>query len=520
MTFISNLPLAFDGIMQSYASRTALLYPDTGQETTYAELAELMHKLVFYLQMKGFHQGDVIGIFHDKSPLAFAMMLACLHLGITYTNLDPESPWERLRKILSICQPKGIFNPFVDFPHQASLSSDTTLFLIEKQALESSSVVMDSPDQFFNMKTVSGATPAYIMFTSGSTGTPKGVAISHANLLWFISWARDRFSVTEDDRLTSVNPMYFDNSVFDFYTALFSGATLVPFTADQTREPGRLVQSLNAACCTIWFSVPSLLVYLLTTRSLTENDFSSVRKIVFGGEGFPKSKLKQLYDLFSSRMDLENVYGPTECTCICSAHKVSPDDFLDMKSLTTLGYLAQNFSGEILAIDQSDPDIGELVLFGPHVGIGYYNDPDRTMQSFIQNPRHQFYIDIGYRTGDIVHRDGCGRFYFKGRVDFQIKHMGYRIELEEIEAALSTLSNIKECAVIYQVLTEGLGQILGFVAQDTKISSADMIDLLSKILPAYMLPRMIYVLDQLPKNANGKIDRQSLHKMVTDRSVV
>ena len=134
------------------------------------------------------------------------------------------------------------------------------------------------------------------------------------------------------------------------------------------------------------------------------------------------------------RAELENVYGPTECTCICSAHTVSAADFEDMQNLAPLGLPAQNFDFEILPLDEAAPDFGELFLRGPQVGLGYYNDPERTARSFIQNPNHSLYADIGYRTGDLVRRDARGWLHFKGRADFQIKHMGYRIALEEIEA--------------------------------------------------------------------------------------
>ena len=186
-----------------------------------------------------------------------------------------------------------------------------------------------------------------------------------------------------------------------------------------------------------------------------------------------------------------------------------------MQILATLGHLSQNFDGEILALDTSDPDFGELLLLGPHVGMGYYNDPDRTGKSFIQNPRHSRYRDIGYRTGDLVRRDSSGRLHFKGRVDFQIKHMGYRIELEEIEAALSTIPGVKECAVVYQKLGEGMGQILGFVASDKDANSEQLIAQVAAIVPPYMVPKRIEVLEDLPKNANGKIDRQALLKTKT-----
>ena len=207
---------------------------------------------------------------------------------------------------------------------------------------------------------------------------------------------------------------------------------------------------------------------------------------------------------------MENVYGPTECTCICSAYTICEDDFQDMQSLAPLGLSAQNFDIEILPLDYAIRDFGELFLRGPQVGLGYYNDPERTANAFCQNPLHSNYVDFGYRTGDLVRRDARGYLHFKGRVDFQIKHMGYRIELEEVEAALNSLSDVTESAVIYHKLGDGLGQILAFVAADTPVSSQKLKGQVSGLLPSYMVPRRITLLGKLPKNANGKIDRIAL----------
>ena len=509
MAFISNLPLAHHEIVRLHGQRAALKYPATGESVTHAELAEMADRIAATLHSRGIHQGEVIALFHDKSPAAYAAMLACLRLGILYTNLDPDSPWERLRKILGSCRPRLIINAFESLPHEASLKEAAIAEVLHLRGLEH--VSTDFPD----IKRISGSTPAYIMFTSGSTGIPKGAVMSHANLLWFIAWGRDRFQIIPDDVLTNANPIYFDNSVFDFYTAIFSGATLAPITTGQARDARLLVKLINEARCTVWFSVPSLLVYLLTTRALSPTDFPAVRKIIFGGEGFPKPKLKQLFDLLGHRCDLENVYGPTECTCICSAHTISAADFEDMQNLATLGPIAQNFDHEVLALDESDPDFGELFLRGSQVGLGYYRDIERTMKSFIQNPRHNDYADIGYRTGDLVRRDSRGWLHFKGRADFQIKHMGYRIELEEIEAALGTLPGVRECAVIYQRLGDGLGQILGYAAMEAVVPSGELVKKVAAVVPPYMVPRRITVMDSLPKNANGKIDRVALLKLAS-----
>jgi len=509
MAFISNLALAFDEVVTKHAARTALFYPESGLRATYAELDKLALSIASSLFRLGVRKGDVVAIFHDKSPAAFAAILACLRLGVTYTNLDPESPWERLRKILASCRPHAVVNAFPELAHLDQLATGEFGEVLNLQSL---CLTEEGPSELPDQCGIAGSTPSYIMFTSGSTGQPKGAVMSHANVLSFIAWGQDRFGIEPSDVFTNVNPIYFDNSVFDFYTAIFSGATLVPLTPAQAKDPRLTVRLVSEAGCTIWFSVPSLLVYLLTTRALTAQSLPAIRKIIFGGEGFPKAKLKLLHDLFGSRANLENVYGPTECTCICSAHTIGPRDFEDMQGLATLGHLSQNYSGEILPLDESDPDFGELLLLGPHVGLGYYNDPDRTALAFVQNPRHALYRDIGYRTGDLVRRDASGRLHFKGRADFQIKHMGYRIELEEIEAALGTLPGVMECAAIYLKIGEGMGQIIGFVAMDESSETDSLVAQVAQIVPPYMVPKKISVLSQLPKNANGKIDRQILLK--------
>ncbi|MFA7241933.1 MAG: amino acid adenylation domain-containing protein [Sulfuricellaceae bacterium] len=509
---ILNLGIAFQEIARRYENRTALIYPATGEQITYGKLNLLVERIAGVLWAKGLRRGDVAALFHDKSPAAFAAMLACLRLGIIYTNLDPDCPWERQRKILGACRPGIIINAFQEMPCAIDLEAEgfrDILHLRDIQALTGNEPLPDC-------RAIDAGSQAYIMFTSGSTGMPKGALISHANLLWFIAWARERFAITPADVLTNVNPIYFDNAVFDFYLAIFSGAALVPVTPDQVRDTRLLVRLINGAGCTIWFSVPSLLVYLLTTRALSATDFPAIRKIIFGGEGFPKTKLSQLYAMFGIRAELENVYGPTECTCICSAHTIGADDFQDMQSLAPLGKLAQNFDFEILPLDEKAADFGELFLLGPQVGLGYYNDPERTAKAFIQNPRHALYPNIGYRTGDLVRRDARGWLHFKGRADFQIKHMGYRIELEEVEAALNTLPEVKECAVIYRKHGEGLGQILAFAATNSPAPSEELLNKITAIVPSYMVPRRITVMDFLPKNANGKIDRPALHALVTE----
>jgi D-alanine--poly(phosphoribitol) ligase subunit 1 len=511
MGYQYNLGVQFYEVAEQYSRKTALKYPD-GSILNYNQLNETSNQAGDFLLENNLKKGDVIAIFNEKTSLAYSLMLGCLKTGMIYTNLDISSPWPRIEKILHTCEPKAIFfdqaeNNIIEeckksFPSVQSFNLADVDLQKEISSRHKKNLELSYE--------VHGGDAAYIMFTSGSTGFPKGAVMSHNNLLNFIQWGRRTFNINPDDIFTNANPIYFDNSVFDFYTSLFNGATLVPLSHALVKNARALVKAINESQCTIWFSVPSLLVYLLTTKALSKEDFKHIRRISFGGEGFPKNKLKQLYDLFGERVTLFNVYGPTECTCICSSYTISADDFKNMNELAPLGYIAPNFGYEILPLDKNNIHFGELALTGPCVGLGYYNDPDRTGKAFVQNPNRKFH-QLMYKTGDVVERALNGYLHFRGRVDNQIKHMGYRIELEEVEAAFSSLHYINEVGVIYEKINAELGQIKAFVSinennKDNEIILGDI----RKLLPPYMIPRVIRILQTLPKNANGKIDRKQL----------
>jgi len=508
-----NLGLRFYDIAESHSNNVALKYP-SGESFTYTQINRLSNKFARYLLKKEISKQHVVAIFNDKSPYAFCLMLACLKIGAIYTNLDTTSPWQRIEKIINTCQPSMlVFDAEFSIKEkiEKSFAHVQCLNLFSKDFKESLQKINDK--NLDETSAINGNNPAYIMFTSGSTGFPKGAIMSHSNVLNFIQWGKQTFSITENDVLTNANPVYFDNSVFDFYTSIFNGASLVPIESGFLKSPKKLVAAINNSQCTIWFSVPSLLVYLLTTKALSKNDFTSVSRISFGGEGFPKNKLKQLFQLFGNSITLYNVYGPTECTCICSSYIISEKDFDNMNELAPLGYIAPNFSYEILPLDEMNENVGELALIGPCVGLGYYNDPERTKCSFVQNKKSLF-TQLMYKTGDVVEKAENGYLYFRGRVDNQVKHMGYRIELEEVEAAFSTLSYVNETGVIYEKLTAELGQIKAFVTlSDKTIDIKIILNDIKDLLPSYMIPKSIILLPELPKNSNGKIDRKQLAQL-------
>ena len=383
MPYLYNLGLLFKYIASIHVDSIALAFPD-GATSSFKNLDQRSDLIAKLLLSKGLEQGDVLAMFSDKSETSFSLMLACLKTGIIYTNLDFSSPSSRNNKILDRCRPSMIFyDTGIDLSNSGLEYSCPDITSKELGKVQESSTELTYTN-------VNGNDPAYIMFTSGSTGFPKGAAISHQNLLNFISWGRSTYRVSPEDRFTNVNPIYFDNAVFDFYISLFNGASMVPVRAEDAKNPKTLVEFIDKTKCTIWFSVPSMLVYLLTTKALNGKELQSIRVFSFGGEGFPKTKLKTLYELYSTNADILNVYGPTECTCICSSYPISEIDFEDMSELAPLGEMAPNFGYRIDPI-QDNPNYGELWLEGPNVGLGYFNDEERTNQAFVKLEEDNFH---------------------------------------------------------------------------------------------------------------------------------
>lgn len=508
-----NLGIRFQETAKRCADQTAIWF-DERDVISYRNLNRLANQTARWLLELSVRRGDVVCVSGDKSTLTFAFMIACLKIGAIYCVLDPESPIERLRKIVSTCLPKLLLAERAFLDRAEAVLTELGVLAQEKESGKLTALVEQFDDKNLpQTRNITGSNAAYIMFTSGSTGFPKGAVMTHANVLSLIKWGQETYSLTPDDVMTNVNPLYFDNSVFDFYAALFTGARLVPFSKTEVADPRVLVEKVDAARCTFWFSVPSLLIFLQTMRAADGQKLRSIRRFVFGGEGFPKAKLKALYDAYADSSELFNVYGPTECTCICSSYKVTKNDFRDLHGLPPLGSIADNFSYAILSDDgRSVPEgeTGELCLLGPNVGMGYYNDPERTAASFVQNPLNDRFREVMYKTGDLARLDPSdGKLYIEGRKDNQIKHMGYRIELEEIEAALHCLDYVSEAAALHSN-ANGLSRIVAVVASRENFDDKRIRTDLARIIPGYMLPSVFHREEMLPKNANGKVDRRQL----------
>lgn len=457
------------------------------------------------------NQGDKILIAADKNIIIFSTIFACLKIGSPYSIIDFEMPIDRLKKIIKKFNPKLIISNRID---DLKKIKSKNKFLLSKKNIDKNNTSLKEiyiPDSL----------PAYIMFTSGSTGFPKGAIIERKSILNFIKTAKKKFKIINSDILTNVNPIYFDNSIFDIYVSFFNGIKLVIFQNDDVKEPKKLFKILIKNKCSSWFSTPSLLIYLLKLGFINKKNFNSINKIIFGGEGFPKPQLKEMINLLQNKY-FYNVYGPTEGTCICSSHLIKKKDLYNLNGYVTIGKIWKDFKFMIGKTSQRKifNTRGELILFGPNISKGYIGDKLQTKRAFISKKN---IINLpGYKTGDIVKNLGTNKqLYFVGRKDTQVKVMGHRIELNEIELSLNQIVGVNEAIVFTSSYHNLNNKIIAFVSYKSRSLKKDYVyEILKKKLPNYMIPSNIFLVNNLLKNSNNKIDRVKIKKEYEKRTFI
>jgi amino acid adenylation domain-containing protein len=341
----------------------------------------------------------------------------------------------------------------------------------------------DSPDDL-----------AYLLYTSGSTGTPKGVMISHRNALAFAEWAAERIALTPPDRVASVAPFHFDLSVFDLWSTFSRGATLIVVDESTVLLGRRMLDRIHEQTITVWYSVPSALMLMLESGGLQERGAPSLRVVFFAGEVFPMRHLRRTMAALPQAR-FHNLFGPTE-TNVCLAHAL-PDIPAETETRIPIG---RPSCGNLIAIvDEqgrpvADGEIGELLVEGPTVMLGYWNG-GRPLPA-----RHP------YPTGDFVARLPNGDLVYHGRRDHMVKVRGFRIELAEVESALTQHPSIREAVVFAKD-----GHLVAAVLpSDPGLSVLAIKRHCASRLPPYMIPADVRLLAQLPRTSSGKVDRVAI----------
>lgn len=488
-----------------------------GDGIGYAELARLSDRVRDHLRVLGVKRGDRVGICLRKSADAVASLFGIMKAGGVYVPVDSTAPASRNAYIFHHCAVKalivearlkdGLLQEFAQKGVAPALIvlDPTGTGASLRQALDQLDVPSPAPSMPSFVPVPSDL--AYILYTSGSTGRPKGVMLSHGNALCFVNWCSEVFRPNESDRFSSHAPFHFDLSILDIYVSLKHGATLVIVEEHLGKEPVRVAPWIAEKKITVWYSAPSILSLMAQFGKLEQNNYSSLRLVLFAGEVFPIKYLKLLKSLWRHPRYF-NLYGPTE-TNVCTFYEV-PQMIAEAQGEpvpigTACAYCRP------LVVDESGNEVpagaeGELCIAGPSVLQGYWDLPENTARAFLAGRE-----DRWYRTGDIVLELPDGNYKFLGRRDRMIKKRGYRIELGEIEAALYRHPAIKEAAVLAFPDDNGV-PITAFVSSrdGRKLSLIELKKFCSENLPLYMVPDSFCGLDSLPKTSTDKIDYQKL----------
>jgi amino acid adenylation domain-containing protein len=510
---MANLWETFAANADADPNAAALIFGD--EVCSFGELRELAQRCATALAARGVRQGDIVALQLPKRRISYALLLACLRLGAPYVFVDPKNPPERTARIVAQLTPKILFsmidatNPFGEV-------------LIVARGDEESWVAGSEPiaDEL-SPSPATGTDPAYVMFTSGSTGEPKGAVIPHQGVLSLMQWAREMVNASPKERFTAINPLHFDNSVFDIYCGLLNGAALVPVETSEISNPATWVRAIRTAKASVMFAVPTLFLILDQLGLLTPKALPDVRAFQFGGEGYPIGKLREFHGRFAGSARLINVYGPTETSCICSSLEITSEILTAPdREFPPLGRMHPDFAYAIL--DENERPVplgetGELWIGGPCVGLGYYASSAETAARFRQDPRQNRYRAIYYRSGDRVREDGLGWLWFQGRVDNQVKIRGHRIELEEIDLAVQSVSDVRRAVAVVLAATDGDEIAVAYVA-DRSVPAEEVLVRCREKLPAYMRPAQVVQFGELPRNDNGKVDRKAAKALLQQMS--
>lgn len=497
---------------------------------SYRELHEIATRIAATIQA---HQESsavpLTAVFAYRSPAAFAAVLGSLLAGNGYVPLNRTFPVARTQLMFERSLCRSIIVDAGSLPQLDVLldrAQDSLLVILpDLQDIRAyreqwgRHIFVGSGDLNLSADWHEPATQenaiAYLLFTSGSTGTPKGVMVSHRNVTAFIDYMVDRFQITEQDVVSQMFDLTFDLSVFDMFVSWQRGACVCCPSQNTLISPGKFIQDENL---TIWFSVPSTVLFMKKLGLLKPNRYPSLRLSLFCGEPLPVALASSWLEAAPNSC-LENLYGPTELTVACTCYRWDPECSPRESELgiVPIGYPYPGMN--VLVVDDELKEVhpgekGELLMSGPQMSLGYWKDPEKTASAFVVPPSKK---DVFYRTGDRVRRPrGNGPLTHLGRIDFQIKVLGHRVELAEVEAVVRQVSGSEGVvAVGWPTTTTGYGGVEVFIEGETK--DLDRLrNTIASRLPDYMVPKRLHFRSRLPRNVNNKFDRTAMLRMLEE----
>lgn len=493
-----------------YLEQTAERVPDA------TAFADENHSLTFSQLLDGArHVGTVladiikkprerVAVLVDRSALSILGFMAVLEAGCAYVPIDARMPEERMNNILSRIKPAAVIYEEKNKKAAERISSYAPVVNIESAMTHAADeqVLAHLRGQVLDID------PAYIIFTSGSTGSPKGIVISHRSLIDFTEWMARSCDIRSDAVLGNQAPFYFDLSVKDIYQTLRNGYTTYILPKKVFSFPLLLVDYLNEHGVNTLIWATSAFRLAADSGVLEKKIPGNITKIILGGEALQAHHVNKWKKALPA-VDIINLYGPTEVTVDCTVFRLERE-YADGE-IIPIGKACRNM--EIMLLDDelrtvSDGEPGEICVRGAGLALGYFGDDDKTSEAFVQNPFNPYYPDRIYRTGDIGRLDADGNIVYLCRRDGQIKHMGYRVELGEIETAVGAVSGIDSAVCFFDSDEDAI--VCCVQSADDGVDAAFLVSAVKNRLQKYMMPNKWRVYGRMPVNANGKIDRVRL----------
>ena len=480
------LPDAIDLFLAEASRRPQKLAVEAdGKGATYAELAARVGN---YAAAFAQVAEPRIVIALPRGVDACAAILGTGLAGGFYAPVNDASPIDKLLRIVGQLEPNIIVAPQALADRLAEAAPNA--IRIDPATLDRSATFTDRHQRH---------PISYIIFTSGSTGVPKGVVISRVALNHYVQWIKASESVLPEDRVAQFNNLAFDISVFDIYGAFCLGATLIPISRRSDRlMPARIIARERI---TAWASVPSVLNLMMTANQLTSRNLATIRRFTFAGERLLREHVEAIFAA-NPNIVIQNAYGPTETTVTMTGILLTQDHYMHACAGTSVSIGPEIPGIEVYLVGGSHPDEGEIFIAGPQVADGYWRDPERTAQSF-----RAIEIDgrmvHGYFSGDWAERHD-GLVYFRERIDFQVKLNGYRIEMDEVAAA------IRKCGWPTVCVFKRDESLVALIecADNEVFDPAALRTALAGQIEAYAIPSRIERVGMIPRNENDKIDRK------------
>ncbi|WP_157108419.1 non-ribosomal peptide synthetase, partial [Aldersonia kunmingensis] len=500
---------AFDGLLLDRFERAAATSPDAvavvyeGAQLTYGEFADRVNQLARHLISMGVGPESRVVLAMRRSLDLVVGMYAVVTAGGAYVPVDPDHPAERIGWVLESSDPVAVLSTTRD----GFDAGDKSVVLLD--TLDLSQHLAAPLTDADRVAPVRRDNSAYVIYTSGSTGRPKGVAVPHAAIVNQVGWMIGEYDITAGDIYLQKTATTFDVSLWGYFLPLAVGARLIVATPDGHRDPAYQCRVIAEHGVTLTDTVPSMLSVF--AREARAEQLVTLRDIFLIGEALPIETVRAFAKVSSARV--QNLYGPTEAAVSITAVEVPAD-----ATSVTIGVLEANSRAYVLDSRlRLVPDgvSGELYLAGVQLARGYHGRPDLSSDRFVADP----FDPAGgrmYRTGDLVRWTLNSELDYLGRTDFQVKFRGQRIELGEIETALLAQEQIGQAVAI--VRADDLGdRLVAYVVPrvaGTEIVVDELRAAVKSLLPSYMVPESVIVLDAFPLNVSGKLDRKALPEPV------